>query len=78
MFALCAAIASGYEDERKLFSSEGSPVLFGLDVPQRGREGGERGSVCVCVGGGGGGNRQTEHSFILDFFKTGSLLFITF
>ena len=71
MFALCAAIAPGYEDERKLFSSEGSPVLFGLDLPQRGREGGraER---------GGGGGEQTEHSFILDFFKTSSLLFVTF
>ena len=34
---LCVAIASGYEEGRKLFSSEGSPVLFGLDVPHRTR-----------------------------------------
>ena len=31
------AIASGYEEERKLFSLEGSPVLFGLGAPHRRR-----------------------------------------
>ena len=33
VLALCVAVASGYEEGRKLFSSEGSPVPFGLDVP---------------------------------------------
>ena len=37
VFALCVVIASGYEEGRKLFSSEGSPVPFGLDAPQRRR-----------------------------------------
>ena len=34
---LCVAIASGYEEGRKSFSSVGSPVVFGLDAPHRRR-----------------------------------------
>ena len=44
---LCVAVDSGYEEGRKLFSSEGSPVLFG--VPHRRRA--ASAYVRVAVGG---------------------------